>query len=449
MYEEKKQTGQILSVSELTAAIKSQLETSFPSILVQGEMTNCKIQSSGHFYFSLKDLDAQISAVMFKNDFSLIKSPPKGGEQVVVKAGLNVYPPKGNYQLIVKELSYVGLGELLQKLELLKIKLHKEGWFKKERKKALPFLPKRIGIVTSPTGAVIQDILHILSRRFPNFHVLLNPVKVQGEGASEEIARAIETFNRYDLVDVMIVCRGGGSLEDLWSFNDEKVAKALFESKIPTISAVGHETDHCIADYVADLRAPTPSAAAELVLPSKEELLHRLSFVRKRIDHHIVQTIKNDKEHIKRLAKHPFLESPYAFIRLLEQKIDDKQEESKALILHFFERKRNALALKKQQLLSFQPTQQIKRLRIRLEAIQEKMDHFLQARIQEKKLGLLRISHLIEAMNPRALLKRGYSILFSENKNSVINSVNMIKEEERATLLLSDGTLSVTVNKRV
>ncbi len=199
-----------LTVSQLTHAIKLNLESTFPFVHLQGEITNFKLQTSGHLYFSLKDAQAQISAVMFKGEASSLKLLPKAGDQVIVKGELNVYPPKGNYQLIIRELSYVGLGELLQKLELLKIKLHQMGWFKSTRKKPLPKFPKRIGVVTSPTGAVIQDILNILSRRFSGFHLILNPVKVQGEGAAQEIAQAIEQFNRYDLVDVMIVGRGRG-----------------------------------------------------------------------------------------------------------------------------------------------------------------------------------------------------------------------------------------------
>ena len=253
-----------LTVSQLTNAIKLSLESTFPMIYLQGEVTNFKLQSSGHLYFSLKDANAMIGAVMFKGEASALKIMPKAGDQVVVKGELSVYPPKGNYQLVVRELSYVGLGELLLKLEELKIKLHQMGWFKSSHKKPLPRFPKRIGVVTSPTGAVIQDILNVLTRRFSGFHLILYPVKVQGEGAAQEIAQAIEQFNKYQIVDVMIVGRGGGSLEDLWAFNEEIVASAIFHSQIPIISAVGHETDHCIADYVADVRAPTPSAAAEM-----------------------------------------------------------------------------------------------------------------------------------------------------------------------------------------
>jgi exodeoxyribonuclease VII large subunit len=266
----------ILTVSQLSQAIKLSLETAFPFVQLQGEISNCKPHSSGHLYFSLKDAHAQISAVMFRPDAATLKFTPKDGTQVIAIGEINVYPTSGKYQIVVRELRPMGIGELLLKLEELKMKITKLGWFRKEHKKPLPKFPKRIGVVTSPTGAAIQDMLNILTRRFSGFHLILYPVKVQGEGAAQEIAHAIEQFNHYELADVLIVGRGGGSIEDLWAFNEEVVAKAIFESKIPIISAVGHETDHCIADYVADIRAPTPSAAAEIVIAEKGQQLHHL-----------------------------------------------------------------------------------------------------------------------------------------------------------------------------
>jgi len=292
----------LLTVSQLTNAIKMSLESMFPSIYLQGEITNFKVQTSGHLYFSLKDANAQIAAVMFAREASYLKTMPKAGDQVVIKGEINVYPPKGNYQLLVRELSFVGLGELLQRLEQLKVKLHQMGWFKAARKKPLPRYPKRIGVITSPTGAVIQDIINVLSRRFSGFSLLLNPVKVQGEGAAKEIAQAIEQFNRYQLVDVMIVGRGGGSLEDLWAFNEEIVAEAIYNSQIPIISAVGHETDHCIADYVADVRAPTPSAAAEIVIAEKAQQIEQLSLIKKRMQQTLIHLINQNRLRLNGLA---------------------------------------------------------------------------------------------------------------------------------------------------
>jgi exodeoxyribonuclease VII large subunit len=267
---------EILSVSALTSAIKNQLESRFPALQVKGEISNLKEQASGHIYFTLKDAEAQIRAVIFRSNARELARPLRNGDQVIVKGELAVYPPQGYYQVVVRKLSYAGVGELLVQLHALKDKLQALGWFSKERKKPLPKFPRTIGVVTSPTGSVIQDILNILGRRFAGFHLILNPVKVQGEGAAEEIARAIDAFNRYQLADVLIVGRGGGSLEDLWAFNEEKVAAAIFASKIPVISAVGHETDFTIADFVADVRAPTPSAAAEI---ATQEMAQQLQFL--------------------------------------------------------------------------------------------------------------------------------------------------------------------------
>ena len=278
---------EILTVTQLSQALKMHIETRFPAIAVQGEVSNLKEQASGHLYFTLKDAQAQISAVLFKTNGRAVEKLPKNGDQILVRGEINVYPPRGYYQIIVRELSFVGVGALLLKLHEMKLKLQERGWFDKAHKKPLPKYPKTIGVVTSATGSVIQDILHILSRRLNKFHLILNPVKVQGETAAEEIAEAITQFNRYALADVLIIGRGGGSLEDLWAFNEEKLAKAIFDSQIPIICAVGHETDYCIADFVADVRAPTPSAAAEIVSVEKMQQLLFLSQAKTRIHHNV------------------------------------------------------------------------------------------------------------------------------------------------------------------
>lgn len=482
-----------LTVSQLTNAIKLSLESTFPAIYLQGEVSNFKIQSSGHLYFSLKDASSQIAAVMFKADASLLKLMPKAGDQVVVKGELNVYPPKGNYQLLVRELSYLGLGELLQKLELLKVKLHQLGWFKAARKKALPRFPRRIGVVTSPTGAVIQDILNVLSRRFSGFHLILNPVKVQGEGAAQEIAQAIEQFNRHDLVDVMIVGRGGGSLEDLWAFNEEMVAAAIFHSRIPIISAVGHETDHCIADYVADIRAPTPSAAAEIVIAEKSQQLEYLSVLRKRMQQTIGHLVQQNRYRLLGTLKHPFFSRPYEMIEWRMQKLDEFRPNLEQAIRQFLFLKNRLLEARSKQAFALKPTNQIfhfKQLFIashrslqmqmfqRIEQDRQKLvykrqqlDHLWQTMqtkrrhlFQQKRLTqelqqlltdrltsyqhkLTHISDLLRALDPHHILEKGYSILFAEKSDFVINSVQKLKKGQQARLLLSDGEILITINK--
>ncbi len=384
----------VLTVSELTQAIKKQLEGRFPSVQVQGEISNFKEQASGHLYFTLKDTNAQISAVLFRGHTQGLTRLPKNGDQVIVQGEISVYPPRGNYQLIIRGLQYAGVGELLLKLHALKTKLENLGWFDKSRKKPLPKTPKTIGVVTSPTGAVIQDILNILGRRHAGFHLLLNPVKVQGEGAAQEIAKAIEHFNTYNLADVLIVGRGGGSLEDLWPFNEEIVATAIFRSKIPIISAVGHETDFSIADFVADVRAPTPSAAAEICMAAAEEHLQFLRQMDKRITQALLHLLKFYRHRLDHIRKQPILSSPFALLGNASQRLDDLGEEI-------------------------------------LES--------LQRNIQIHKQKLTQLTSHLKSIDPKNLLTKGYSILFRENSRSVIFSSKDVNAGENVSIVFHDG----------
>ena len=272
----------IYTVSQLTSSIKIVLEDSFQNIWVDGEISNFKAVA-GHFYFTLKDDKSELKCVFFKSSNEKIKFEIKDGMQVLCRGKISIYEQRGVYQLYVARIEPKGIGELQLAFEQLKEKLFKEGLFDEAHKKPIPLLPERIGIVTSITGAAIRDILHVLNKRFSNVEVIINPVKVQGDEAKEEISSAIEEFNRLGNVDVMIVGRGGGSLEDLWAFNEEIVARAIYNSKIPVISAVGHEIDWTISDFVADLRAPTPSVAAEMVIAKKSELTGRLDEIEKKI----------------------------------------------------------------------------------------------------------------------------------------------------------------------
>ena len=274
----------IYKVNELTSSVKIILEDSFPNIWVEGEVSNFRNPSSaGHFYFTLKDSRSEIRCVFFKSHNEKIKFELKDGMHVIVCGRVSIYEKRGEYQLNVTKMEPKGIGALQLAFEQLKERLFKEGLFDESRKKSIPMVPNRIGIVTSPTGAAIRDMLHVLKRRFPNVEIIINPVKVQGDGAKEEIAEAIEDFNKLINIDVLIVARGGGSLEDLWAFNEEIVARAIYNSKVPVISAVGHEIDWTISDFVADLRVPTPSVAAETVIVSKNELIDRLDDIESRL----------------------------------------------------------------------------------------------------------------------------------------------------------------------
>jgi exodeoxyribonuclease VII large subunit len=437
----------VLTVSQLTNAIKHCLESSFPHVWLQGEVSNFKAQSSGHLYFSLKDQTAQIGAVMFRTEASSLKLMPKDGAQIIVRGELNLYPQTGKYQIVVRELRYLGLGELLVRLEELKAKLHAKGWFRPDIKKPLPKFPKTIGVVTSPTGAVIQDIVNVLTRRFPGFHLILNPVRVQGDGAAAEIAQAINQFNEHNLADVLIIGRGGGSIEDLWAFNEEIVAEAIYRSKIPVISAVGHETDVCLSDFVADARAPTPSAAAALVIPDKNQLILYLDQLRHRMHHIVLQHIKHDRQRLMGIQRHPHLATPYGILASWMQRLDDLRDTFTLTIQQKIKTHYLRLEGLQRQLHSLRPTVRIEQYRKHLEGIQRQLDQQWLRMIQLRKERLENLISNMRSIDPKNLLQKGYAILFDEKSNSVITSISTVEKQQEIKMLLSDGEITSTVKE--
>lgn len=452
---------QVLSVSQLTQAIKSTLERQFFSVYVKGEITNLKIQSSGHVYFSLKDEFSQISAVIFKSTYSKLNKPLKIGDKILVQGQVNVYAPRGSYQIIIQKVQHEGLGDLLLKFHQLKKHLQDQGYFDEKHKKPIPKFPKTIGVITSPTGSVIQDIIHVLTRRSKGVHLILNPVKVQGAGSENEIAQAIEDFNTYQLADVLIVGRGGGSLEDLWCFNELKVAEAIFKSKIPIVSAVGHETDFTIADFVADARAPTPSAAAEIVVKEQAQQLEYLSKSSKILNNLLLSTYNHAKLQLSSILKHPLFASSETLLLPYFQKLDEK-------IALTNQWSRNDLALKKcalegleKRLKAFQPSQVLnyhKEKKIQysksldqtmlqtISSHKKQLDYFETSItskfleiFKERKKHLLYLKNLFTSIDPKNLLKKGYCIPFAENKNSVIISSKQVCEGDLIRLQFADG----------
>ncbi len=388
----------LYTVSEITFAIKKNLETSFVNVRIKGEVTNLRRQSSGHIYFSLKDENSQISAVLFQGSASRLERLPKEGDQIVVEGSLSLYAPRGTYQIVVQSVTYDGLGALLLRFQELKNELKNLGWFATERKKPLPKFPKTIAVITSPTGAVIRDIIHVLSRRMKGFHLLVYPVKVQGEGAKEEIAKAVSECNRIpNLADVLIVARGGGSLEDLWAFNERIVAEAIFNSKIPVISAVGHETDFSLSDFVADVRAPTPSAAAEIVSQEESHLLKNLAHWHKTLSTYLSQILKHKKAKIERFLHHPKLKDPHTILAPYRQAIDDAEERLQLLL----------------------PTKEI----------------------EKKRTLLLRLKEHLFSLHPDRLLKKGYCLCFLENKGSVILSSKEVSVGAPISVRFHDGSI--------
>lgn len=468
---EKSTLNKVLTVSELTLLIKGSLESSFSQISVEGEISNFKAQSSGHLYFTIKDKEAQISCVLFKGNAKNLAKMPKVGDQVLLKGQLSVYPPRGGYQIIAQQLEFAGLGQLLLKLHELKNTLKNEGYFLLEKKKILPSFAKKILVITSPTGAVIQDIVNVLKRRHSGFELLLYPVKVQGQGAAEEISIAIEQCNRYMLGDVIIMGRGGGSMEDLWPFNERCVADAIYRSNIPIVSAVGHETDFTISDLVADLRAPTPSAAAEIVSKEKQQLLIGLQDIRQKMLKEISQKISLKKQKLLSLIKHPLFSSPLYLLATPNQKLDDLRYRLDQKIKAILQEKLLRLQSIKKQKEALNPKAQIKDLQNKFSHLQKRIDDaiYTQIRLKTEKLDpvsrqnqvialvanqikekkhLLKtlVSHL-SSIDPKNLLKKGYTILFSEKDDSIILSGKNISIDEKFYAHLSDGKIYGKIKK--
>ena len=462
-------SSKIYTVSELTYTIKTLLEGQFNQICIKGEISNFKRQASGHLYFSLKDKGSQISAALFKGNTASLSKLPKDGDQVIATGEISVYPPRGNYQLIVRNLQFLGVGELLLKLHELKTELHKKGYFDASNKKSLPSLPKTIGVVTSPTGAVIQDILNVLKRRYCNFQLLLNPVKVQGDGAAEEIAKAIDDFNKYKLADVLIIGRGGGSLEDLWSFNEKIVAESIFKSKIPIISAIGHETDTSIADFVSDIRAPTPSAAAEMVISEKAQLVNTILNYQRQLTTSVNSNIREYKSNLMHLLKHPVLSTSTALLSKYFQQVDEYRTNIDISLSHIIESKKNLYLSYAKQVKAINPKLQISLFREKLlsninnidiamkksmyilkksfdkNSVRNQLDISLSQNIAYKKDNLKKLTSHLKSLDPKNLLKKGYSILFSEKDNSIILSTKDTKKDQKIYALMHDGKIYAEV----
>jgi exodeoxyribonuclease VII large subunit len=435
------------TVSGLTQALKDTIEGSFPLLSVQGEVSNCKLQASGHLYFTLKDAHAQIHAVMFRTRSNESDSPINNGDLVVVEGNMNVYAAGGRYQINVKRLQKQGLGALLLALEERKKLIAQRGWFRAEHKQKLPFLPRRIGVITSPSGAVIRDIIHVLSRRGSGFHLILNPVKVQGEGAAEEIAAAINFFNEHLPVDVLLVGRGGGSFEDLWCFNAEIVAHAIFHSRIPIICAVGHETDHCIAEYVADVRAPTPSAAAEMIMAEQLQQQRRIQQLQQQLSQSMNYRLDSYRQRLRGFELQPRIQRPLVMLEPYMQRLDEWTYALQQILLHRLQKLRLILENQQRLITARSPQKQLLLMRERLDAYRLSLEQSLQQRLRTSREALNALERTLAAINPRHLLARGYSILFAEKDGSVITNANTIDVGASVRICLAEGYLKATIDQ--
>lgn len=411
------QNRQVLTVSQLNRAAKDLLETYLPMLWVEGELSNLSVPSSGHWYFSLKDSGAQVRCAMFRNRNMLVRFKPEAGKKVLVRGKVSLYEGRGDYQMIVEHMEPAGAGDLQRQFELLKEKLQAEGLFDSAHKKPLPAWPRRLGVVTSPTGAAVHDILHVLRRRFPALPVIVLPVAVQGNEAAGQIAVAIDTANRHDLCDVLIVGRGGGSLEDLWAFNEEVVARAIHASTIPVVSAVGHEVDFTIADFVADLRAPTPSAAAELISPDGPALLHRLQRYKQQLTRCMAAHLRERRQQVSHLRAR--LQHPGQKLQVQAQKLDHLEMRLQRALTTSLRNAHQRVERLEHKLQRFNPQRllashahHLQVLTLRLEAAQRKHLDARQQRLQ-------RVAGLLQSVSPLNTLGRGYAILLTDDGHAV------------------------------
>lgn len=435
----------ILTVSELTQEIKDILEDKFPDIWVEGEISNLRVPPSGHIYFTLKDDFSQIRAVLFKMQARILRFLPEDGLQVICRGRVSLYEKRGDYQLILESIEPKGIGALQLAFLQLKERLEKEGLFDPTHKKPIPMVPQKIGIITSPTGAVIQDMLHILERRFENLHILLYPVRVQGEGASLEITEAIKYFNQWTEVDAIIVGRGGGSLEDLWAFNEEVVARAIYRSKIPIISAVGHETDYTIADFVADLRAPTPSTAAELVIRDKREIKNTLHYLGERLENETLQILEGYRTHLSHLIK--IFKEPKKRIEEYLLRVDDLISRLRLLCSWTLKRRGEGYAHLSESLHLRNPMQKVRNLRLLISEVKRRMGQNIKYSIKIRRQRVGGVIGKLDSLSPLSILQRGYSITRKLPSLQILRDIAYVKEGDKVEVKLSRGTLLCGVEK--
>jgi exodeoxyribonuclease VII large subunit len=435
----------VLSVTELTAAIRLELESTFPEVLVEGEISNSRLWKTGHFYFTLKDATGQLKAVMFRSSLSYIRFTPEDGQHVVARGRVSVYAPKGEYQLVCEHLEPHGLGALQLAFDQLRQRLKAEGLFDAARKRALPALPRKIGVVTSLDGAAIKDIIHILHRRYPNVHLVISPARVQGDGAGIEIVRSLRQLGRVAGIDVIIVGRGGGSIEDLWAFNEERVARAIAASPVPVISAVGHETDYTISDFVADLRVPTPSAAAEVVVARKDEMANRITRAEARLQSALRDLVQRCRAKVHALERRPGLAGWPARLVLRGRHAADfshRLARSARATVGRQERRTYGLRLR---LEALDLGRRLGDVRIRVLAAREHLVHAAHE-VRRGRDGRLRaIAGRLENLSPLAVLSRGYAVCSTADHATIVHDASTVRPGQGVRVTLHRGELMCEV----
>lgn len=432
----------VLTVSQITRQIKGLLEFEVGNIRVEGEVSNLSLPASGHSYFTLKDSGAQLRCVFFKSRFSTqAQKPLKEGQKIIVQGQLSVYEARGDLQMIVNQWSESGLGELYQRFLALKQKLEQEGLFNPERKKALPRFPERIGLITSPTGAAIRDMLTTLNRRYPCAEIRVYPCEVQGATAAGQLVKALQRAARDQYCDVLILARGGGSIEDLWAFNEEILARQMAVCPIPIVSGVGHETDFTIADFVADLRAATPTAAAEAVTPNQAELLRLLLLWQSRLQQSIRRVLQHQQLRLTHLDDK--LTTPRKMIYSHWQKLDYLQRQCLSLMRQILLQRQQRCELRRSQLAARHPRQQIQQALLRLSTCKQQLRQAQQRQLDRSKDSLQQLLATLHAVSPLATLDRGYAI--ATRQDQVLRNSHQVHQDDEINIRLAQGQLTCQV----
>ena len=436
----------ILQVSELTKKVRFILESELNSVWLCGEISNFIAASSGHWYLSLKDAKSQVRCAMFKGSNRKVRLSPSNGQQVLVRAKVSLYEPRGDFQLIIEQMEPAGEGLLRQQYEQLKNRLNAAGYFSLAHKKELPEKISKVGIVTSPTGAAVKDIISVLQRRNPLIELFIYPALVQGQQAADDICRAIEIANQRAECDVLLVGRGGGSLEDLWPFNEEVVVQAIFNSKLPVVSAVGHEIDTTLADYVADVRAATPSAAAELVSEDQLEVRYKITQLQQKMiklsDYHL----QRYQEKLKAIQHRLTLLHPAQKLQVQQQKVDELHQRLQQCMRQYLIAKANKPQLLTQKLQALSPSYKLEKYQVTLTNLNKRLTSEIASSLHEKQQKFAHLIEQLSIVSPLATIARGYSITRDKNKN-IIKNVEQVAVGDELSVQLSKGTINAKVTE--
>jgi len=438
---------QVLTVSELSASIRGLLENEFTNVWVEGEISNARVWNTGHLYFTLKDSASQIKGVMFRGTLRYLKFKPEDGLRVVARGKISVYDPKGEYQLVCEHMEPQGFGPLQLAFEQLKKKLQAEGLFEAARKRPLPALPRRIGLVTSIDGAALRDMVRVLRRRYPNAHLVIAATRVQGEGAAGEIARALKLVARVEHVDVVIVARGGGSLEDLWAFNEEAVARAIAASPVPVIAGVGHETDVTIADFVADLRAATPSAAAELVVRRKDEFFAHIDRLGDRLENAVHNRLRRLESRLHALEARPGYSGLPGRLAFRGRHVAELTSALRAAMGDAVVQRARRLETTRRRLDQFDPRHRLAAIRTRLVSRDAELTAAVTLRVVNAQTRFRASALRLDSLSPLAVLGRGYSVCWDATRTKIIRDASTVKPGDAVRVTLANGELAAIVNE--